>query len=35
MIDWLGPIIHEYYSSTENSLFTALDSHEWLAHPDR
>ncbi|HET8993242.1 MAG TPA: AMP-binding protein [Rhodococcus sp. (in: high G+C Gram-positive bacteria)] len=33
MIDWLGPIIHEYYSSTENSLFTALDSHEWLAHP--
>ncbi|WP_072809228.1 AMP-binding protein [Rhodococcus zopfii] len=33
MIDWLGPIIHEYYSSTENSLFTTLDSHEWLAHP--
>ena len=33
MIDWLGPIIHEYYSSTENSLFAALDSHEWLAHP--
>lgn len=33
MIDWFGPIVHEYYSSTENSLFTALDSHEWLAHP--
>jgi long-chain acyl-CoA synthetase len=33
MIDWLGPIVHEYYSSTENYLFTALDSAEWLAHP--
>ncbi|CRK52987.1 Acyl-CoA synthetase [Rhodococcus sp. RD6.2] len=33
MIDWLGPIVHEYYSSTENSLFTALDSAQWLAHP--
>ncbi|MGW0043392.1 AMP-binding protein [Rhodococcus sp. NPDC003348] len=33
MIDWLGPIVHEYYSSTENCLFTALDSREWLAHP--
>lgn len=33
MIDWLGPVIYEYYSATEAYLFTALDSHEWLAHP--
>ncbi|WP_019925234.1 AMP-binding protein [Nocardia sp. BMG111209] len=33
MIDWLGPIVHEYYSCTENCLFTALDAAEWLAHP--
>lgn len=33
MIEWLGPIVDEYYSSTENSLFTALNSEEWLAHP--
>ncbi|MBM7365802.1 AMP-binding protein [Gordonia hydrophobica] len=33
MIDWLGPIVHEFYSCTENYLFTALDSEEWLAHP--
>ncbi|MCZ0997450.1 AMP-binding protein [Streptomyces mirabilis] len=33
LIDWLGPIVHEYYSSTENYLFTAIDSKEWLAHP--
>ncbi|MFJ3772314.1 AMP-binding protein [Streptomyces sp. NPDC090075] len=33
LIAWLGPIVHEYYSSTENYLFTAIDSQEWLAHP--
>ena len=33
LIDWLGPIVHEFYSSTENYLFTALDSEQWLAHP--
>ncbi|WP_433504562.1 AMP-binding protein [Pseudonocardia halophobica] len=33
LIDWLGPIVHEYYSSTENYLFTAIDSEEWLTHP--
>jgi long-chain acyl-CoA synthetase len=32
MIDWLGPIVHEYYSSTEVHLFTAIDSPEWLTH---
>jgi long-chain acyl-CoA synthetase len=32
MIDWWGPIIHEYYGATEGLGFTACDSSEWLAH---
>jgi long-chain acyl-CoA synthetase len=32
MINWWGPIIHEYYGATEGLGFTACDSHEWLAH---
>ena len=33
MIDWLGPIITEYYGATEANGFTFCDSAEWLAHP--
>ena len=33
MIDWWGPIIHEYYSSTETIGFTAVGPHEWLERP--
>ena len=32
MIDWWGPIIHEYYGATEGLGFAACDSAEWLAH---
>jgi fatty-acyl-CoA synthase len=32
MIDWWGPIIHEYYGATERIGITQLDSHEWRAH---
>jgi len=32
MIEWWGPIIHEYYGATEGLGFTACDSREWLAH---
>jgi long-chain acyl-CoA synthetase len=32
MIQWWGPIIHEYYGATEGLGFAACDSHEWLAH---
>ena len=32
MIEWWGPIVHEYYGATEAIGFTACDSHEWLAH---
>jgi acyl-CoA synthetase (AMP-forming)/AMP-acid ligase II len=33
MIDWLGPIITEYYGATEANGFTFCDSRQWLAHP--
>lgn len=33
IIDWWGPIIHEYYGSTESGPVTACNSVEWLSHP--
>ncbi len=33
MIEWLGPIVYEYYSATEVYLLTAIDSLDWIAHP--
>jgi long-chain acyl-CoA synthetase len=33
MIDWLGPIIREYYGATEANGFTLCTAEEWLAHP--
>ena len=33
MIEWLGPIIYEYYSSTEAHGMTFINSEDWLAHP--
>jgi long-chain acyl-CoA synthetase len=33
MIDWLGPIVTEYYAATEGNGFTFCDSAQWLAHP--
>lgn len=33
MIDWWGPIIHEYYGATEGLGFAACNSAEWLEHP--
>ena len=32
MIEWWGPIVHEYYGATEGLGFTACNSAEWLAH---
>jgi long-chain acyl-CoA synthetase len=32
MIEWWGPIIHEYYGATEAMGFTACDTAQWLAH---
>jgi long-chain acyl-CoA synthetase len=33
MIDWLGPIIWEYYAATEGGGGFLVDSHEWLKKP--
>ena len=33
MIDWWGPVIHEYYAMTEIGISTICDSDEWLSHP--
>ena len=32
MIDWLGPVLFEYYSGTEANGSTAITSQEWLEH---
>ncbi|MDX6743227.1 acyl-CoA synthetase [Actinocorallia sp. A-T 12471] len=33
MIEWWGPILHEYYAGTEGNCFVYTDSEGWLAHP--
>ncbi|MGO9158812.1 fatty-acid--CoA ligase FadD4 [Mycobacterium sp.] len=33
MIDWWGPIIDEFYSSSEGAGTTFITAQEWLAHP--
>jgi long-chain acyl-CoA synthetase len=33
MIEWWGPIINEYYGSTEMGNVTFCTADEWLAHP--
>ena len=33
MIEWWGPILHEYYAGTEFNGFCYIDSEDWLAHP--
>ncbi|HYF24197.1 MAG TPA: AMP-binding protein [Baekduia sp.] len=33
MFDWWGPIIHEYYASTEGCGLTWVRPEEWLAKP--
>ena len=33
MIDWWGPIVHEYYSGTEAVGRTSISSREWLERP--
>ena len=32
MIDWWGPILHEYYAGTEYNGITMINSQEWLEH---
>jgi len=33
MIEWWGPVIHEYYAGTEGNGFCYVGSTDWLAHP--
>lgn len=33
MIDWLGPIVHEYYSGSEGVGFVYCSPQDWLARP--
>jgi acyl-CoA synthetase (AMP-forming)/AMP-acid ligase II len=32
MIEWWGPVIHEYYAGTEGNGFVYCNSEDWLAH---
>ena len=33
MIDWLGPVIWEYYAGSEGNGYVMTNSEDWLAHP--
>lgn len=33
MMDWWGPVLYEFYSSTEANGMTAITPQEWLQHP--
>jgi long-chain acyl-CoA synthetase len=33
MIDWLGPIVHEYYGGSEAAGSTVITAEEWLRKP--
>ena len=33
MIEWFGPVIHEYYAGSEGNGFVYCNSEGWLAHP--
>ncbi len=33
MLEWWGPIVHEYYGSSEGYGRTSIGPGEWLAHP--
>jgi long-chain acyl-CoA synthetase len=33
MIDWFGPVIHEYYAGSERNGLAAVDSATWAARP--
>ena len=32
-LEWLGPIVYEYYSGSEGVGFCAIGPQEWLSHP--
>ncbi|TDD25863.1 acyl-CoA synthetase, partial [Actinomadura sp. KC06] len=32
MIDWWGPVLHEYYAGTEGNCFVYTNAEDWLTH---
>ncbi len=32
-LEWVGPIVHEYYSGSEGAGFCCIGPEDWLAHP--
>ncbi|MBC7167173.1 acyl-CoA synthetase [Phenylobacterium sp.] len=32
MMDWWGPVIHEYYAGSEGNGFCHIGPHDWLTH---
>lgn len=32
-IEWVGPIVHEFYGGSEGVGLTYIDSNDWLRHP--
>ncbi len=33
VLDWLGPVVQEFYGGTEGGFLTFIDAEEWLARP--
>jgi acyl-CoA synthetase (AMP-forming)/AMP-acid ligase II len=33
MLEWWGPIVHEYYAGSEGVGFCSITPQQWLAHP--
>lgn len=33
MIDWFGPVLHEYYAATETGMVTRASTQEWMDRP--
>ncbi|WP_019634376.1 acyl-CoA synthetase [Actinomadura atramentaria] len=33
MMEWWGPVLHEYYAGTEGNCFVYAGPEDWLAHP--
>ncbi|GAA4219514.1 long-chain acyl-CoA synthetase [Streptosporangium album] len=33
IMDWWGPVLYEYYGSTESTIAFSVKPHDWLKHP--
>ncbi|NUT42019.1 MAG: AMP-binding protein [Thermoactinospora sp.] len=33
IMNWWGPVLYEYYGSTESTIAFSVKPHDWLAHP--